>query len=310
VRLSRLTVLAVAVLPLALLAGCGSANGQAAPANVLDVIAVGGARETPVVSFKAPFRVAVTTSKVITVGKGATLSSTNLATLNYVLFNGENGRQVDTTFGTGTVSMNLGSATLFPGLKKTLIGAKIGSRLLVAIPPADAFSGHGDSAGFGPEDTLVYFLDLVSAGVPLSAATGTAVPPVPGLPTAIVEGGQPARITVPKTVAPTRLIVQPLIKGGGAVVKKGNSIKLSYTGVLWRNGERFGASVDLGGPRNTVIGRGNVISGWDRGLVGQTVGSRILLVVPPADGFGAKGVPPQIGAQDTLVFVIDILAVN
>jgi FKBP-type peptidyl-prolyl cis-trans isomerase len=135
-------------------------------------------------------------------------------------------------------------------------------------------------------------------------------PAVPGLPTAIVEGAQPAQISVPKTAAPARLVVQPMIKGAGAVVKDGNSVKLSYTGVLWWNGERIGASVDLGGPRKVVIGRGNVIPAWDKGLVGQTVGSRILLVVPPAEGFGAKGVPPQVGPRDTCVFVIDILAVN
>jgi peptidylprolyl isomerase len=125
-----------------------------------------------------------------------------------------------------------------------------------------------------------------------------------------VDGAQPAQITVPKTAAPTRLVVQPMIKGAGAVVKDGNSIKLSYTEVLWRNGESFGASLTFGGARKVVIGRGNVIPAWDKGLVGQTVGSRILLVVPPAEGFGTKGVPPQVGPTDTTVFVIDILAVN
>jgi peptidylprolyl isomerase len=59
-----------------------------------------------------------------------------------------------------------------------------------------------------------------------------------------------------------------------------------------------------------VIGTGRVIPAWDQGLVGQTVGSRILFVVPPAGGFGAKGPPPEIGATDSLVFVVDILAVN
>jgi peptidylprolyl isomerase len=307
VPLSRWAIISFAF-PLVLLVGCGSAKSNAAPVSGLDVITVAGTVSDPVVNFKAPLSVTATTIKVITVGKGATLSSMNVATLNYVLFNGANGRQMDTTFGTGTVGMNLGSATLFPGLKTSLIGRKIGSRLLVAIPPGDAFSGHGDSNGFGPGDTLIYFMDLVSADLPLTAATGTVVPPVPGLPTAIVNGAQPAQITVPKTAAPARLVVQPLIRGAGAVVKKGNSIKVSYTGVVWRNGKRFVASADHGGPRKVVLGREN--PAWEKGLVGQTVGSRILLVVPPSEGFGAKGFPPEIGPKDTLVFVIDILAVN
>ena len=66
---------------------------------------------------------------------------------------------------------------------------------------------------------------------------------------------------------------------------------------------------DHGASFDAVIGKGQVISGWEKGLVGQTVGSRSLLVVPPAEGYGAKGSPPLIGPKDTLVFVVDILAI-
>ena len=79
--------------------------------------------------------------------------------------------------------------------------------------------------------------------------------------------------------------------------------------MLWKDGKKFDASADHGSSFDTEIGAGSVITGWDKGLVGQTVGSRVLLVVPPADGYGAKGSPPLIGAKDTLVFVVDILAV-
>jgi peptidylprolyl isomerase len=72
---------------------------------------------------------------------------------------------MDGTFGSGTVGMELGSATLFLGLRKSLIGQRIGSRLLVAMPPVDAYGVQGKAElGFGPTDTLVYFMDLVSAG--------------------------------------------------------------------------------------------------------------------------------------------------
>ena len=76
----------------------------------------------------------------------------------------------------------------------------------------------------------------------------------------------------------------------------------------WKDGKKFDASGDHGSAFDTPIGSGQVITGWDKGLVGQTVGSRILLVVPPAEGYGTKGSPPLIGPKDTLVFVIDILA--
>ena len=88
----------------------------------------------------------------------------------------------------------------------------------------------------------------------------------------------------------------------------GQSIQVHYTGVRWRDGKKFDSSGDKGGPVDIQIGEGKVIPGWDKGLVGQTVGSRILLVVPPADGYGAAGKPPAIGPKDTMVFVVDILA--
>jgi peptidylprolyl isomerase len=103
-----------------------------------------------------------------------------------------------------------------------------------------------------------------------------------------------------------KLVVQPLIKGAGPVVKSGETIRVNYTGVLWKNGKKFDASGDRGKPFTTPIGVGQVVPGWDKGLVGQTVGSRILLVIPPADGYGANAKPP-IGATDTMVFVVDIL---
>jgi peptidylprolyl isomerase len=310
VRLSRLRIVSSAVIPLLFLAACSSAK-TAAPVSALDSVTVGGTNTAPTVTFKTkPLKVTATTTKVITAGKGAKLTKANAITFNYVLFNGKDGKQIESSFGKQPAGMDLSSASLLPGLTKGLAGQQVGSRLLLAIPPVDAFGAQGNAqAGFGPTDTVVFFIDLVSASTPLATATGAAVPPKAGLPTATVDGAKAAVITVPKTAAPTKLIVQPLIKGAGAVVKTGQTIKVSYTGVLWKDGKKFDASADHGSSFDTVIGTGSVITGWDKGLVGQTVGSRILLVVPPAEGYGTKGSPPLIGPKDTLVFVVDILAV-
>jgi peptidylprolyl isomerase len=309
VRLSRLRVLSAAVIPLVFLAACGSGKADA-KANALDTITVAGTNKAPTVTFASkPLTVKDTTTKVITAGKGAKLSKANSIMFSYSLFNGKDGKQIETSFGKATVPLDLSSTSLLPGLSKGLTGQQVGSRLLVAIPPKDAFGAQGNAqAGFGPTDTVVFFIELVSASTPLATATGAAVAPKAGLPTATVDGTKAAQITVPKTAAPTKLVVQPLIKG--AVVKAGQSIKVNYTGVLWKDGKKFDASGDRGAPVDFQIGAGQVIPGWDKGLVGQTVGSRILLVVPPADGYGAAGKPPTIGAKDTLVFVVDILSVS
>jgi len=308
-RLSGVRTVFAALFPLVLLAACGSAGTDAPPPSVLDGIAVSGTTKAPTVTFKTkPLSVKATTTKVITAGKGAKLSKSNTIAFNYTFFNAKDGKQIETSFGKGTVRLDLSSTNLMKGLGKGLTGQLVGSRLLVAIPPADAFGAQGSAqAGVGPTDTIVFLIDVVSAGKSLTTATGAAVPPKAGLPTATVVGAKPANITVPKTGAPTKLVVQPLIKGAGPVVRSGQTIKVNYTGVLWKDGKKFDASGDHGAPVDIQIGTGKVIPGWDKGLVGQTVGSRILLVVPPADGYGAKGSPP-IGAKDTMVFVVDILA--
>jgi peptidylprolyl isomerase len=312
VHLSRLRVLSVALIPLVFLAACGSAKtgDTATPASALDVITVAGTDKAPTLTLKTkPMTVKETTTRVVTAGEGAKVTKANSITFNYVLVNGKDGKQIESNFGKQVASMDLSSASVLKGLNKGLTGQHVGSRLMLAIPPADAFGAQGNAqAGVGPTDTVVFLIDLVSASTPLKTATGAAVPPKAGLPTATVDGAKAAQITVPKTAAPTKLIIQPLIKGAGPAVKAKQTIKVNYTGVLWKDGSKFDASGDRGEPVDFPIGDGKVIPGWDKGLVGQTVGSRILLVVPPADGYGAKGSPPKIGAKDTLVFVVDILA--
>jgi FKBP-type peptidyl-prolyl cis-trans isomerase len=148
------------------------------PASPLDVIAVGGTNTAPTLSFSnTPFSVTVTTTKVITPGKGPKLSKDNSIQFNYLLLNGKDGKENESSFGKTTAGLDLSSASLLPGLSKGLTGQQIGSRLLVAIPPVDAFGAAGNAkTGFGPADTVVFFIDLLSASTPLKTATGTAVP--------------------------------------------------------------------------------------------------------------------------------------
>lgn len=322
-RPSRLRVMSVAVIPLVFLASCSSTKNDAGAGNALDAITVGGTFKAPKVTFKTkPVTVKATTTRVITAGKGAKLSKFNTIMFSYALFHGTNGKQISSNFGIELATMDLSSNTMVRGLGKGLTGQQVGSRLLVAIPPADGYGARGlAQAGIGPTETIVFLIDLVSDRTPLAKAGGVAVEPKAGLPTVIVDGAKPAQITIPNTSAPTKLVVQPLLNGLGAVVKSGQSIEVYYTGVLWKDGKKFVASGDpkpgapYGGPVDVQIGIGKVIAGWDKGLVGQTVGSRILLIVPPAEGYGVKGSPaigvkgsPPIGPKDTMVFVVEILA--
>jgi peptidylprolyl isomerase len=328
---SRLRVLSAAVIPLVFLAACGSAKTDAKPstqpASALDVVTVAGTQKLPTLTFKTkPMSVKETTVKVLRQGTGATVTKANLITFNVAFYNGKDGKQIESNFGSPKpASADLSDPRFPSGLAKGLVDQKIGSRVLVALPAAEVAGLN--IASVGPTDTVVFLFDLLSASTPapqsapsapaakpgpppLKTATGAAVPPKAGLPTVTVDAtnSKAAQITVPKTAAPTTLIVQPLIKGTGPVVKSGQSITVHYTGVLWKDGSMFDASGPRGKPATFPIGTGGVIPGWDKGLVGQTVGSRILLVLPPAEGYGAAGSPPKIGPTDTLVFVVDILA--
>jgi peptidylprolyl isomerase len=104
----------------------------------------------------------------------------------------------------------------------------------------------------------------------------------------------------------TKLVVTPLVKGKGAPVKAGQTITVNYVGVTYAKGEEFDASWKGGQPVSFPIGTGQVIPGWDQGLVGVPVGSRVQLDIPATLAYGDN---PQGGAPaGPLRFVVDVLA--
>ena len=106
------------------------------------------------------------------------------------------------------------------------------------------------------------------------------------------------------------LLVEVLREGDGPEVEPGDQIQCHYLGQVW-NGNVFDNSYDRGQALAFQIGVGMVIRGWDDGLVGQKVGSRVLLSIPSEYGYGDFGVPQAgIAGGDTLVFVTDILGVR
>lgn len=130
------------------------------------------------------------------------------------------------------------------------------------------------------------------------------------LPTATGSFGDKPTLTFPDTPPPAELAVQVLSPGDGAPVEKGQTIVVNYFGQVW-NGHMFDNSYDRGAAIDFPIGLGVVINGWDEGLVGQIIGSRVLISVPPHEGYGPGGMPPaRIGGDDTIVFVVDILSAH
>ena len=110
---------------------------------------------------------------------------------------------------------------------------------------------------------------------------------------------------------PAELVSRDLVKGDGAEIASGDQVGVRYTGVSWSTGEKFDASWDSGTePFTFPIGAGQVIPGWDQGVAGMRVGGRRLLIIPPDMGYGAEGRPPVIAQNETLIFVVDAVAVS
>jgi peptidylprolyl isomerase len=297
--------------------GCGSGSKDdktddpvAESDTALDAIHVtGDFGEPPTVKIDTPFSTATTTREVLVDGTGEEVTANAQVTFNLLIMNAKDQSVITNTFESDPATVTTNNA-LLAGVRKALVGTKVGSRVVVAIAPDDAYGPQGgDPAnGIGADDTLVLVADVLKVRRPLSRAQGMKVNLPSGLPTVTADEQGRTTIKVPGGPPPTQLVVQPVIEGGGDVVEVGQTITVHYTGVIWATGNEFDSSWADASPTQFVIGMGRVISAWDKGLVGKKVGSQIMLIVPPGEGYGEKGAPGAgISPTDTLVFVVDIL---
>jgi peptidylprolyl isomerase len=326
-----LAVFAIPLIAGLVLAGCGSskstsgasssasATGTASGNSNAAVMATGPFGKAPTVTIPKAKAGSSLTVKTLVTGSGAALTSSDAFLGNYVVYawDGTTHTLKGSTYSSGETP-TLFSTPLLPGLSSALTGKTVGSRVLAVIPPKDGFGTAGNSeAGITGTTTLVFVIDVLRAYPGTEAASGSTVAHGGGdLPTVTepATSGSAPTVTMPaKSVkVPTSLQVQTLIKGSGAKVAAGDYVIAQYVGYIWRTGKTFDSSWSRKTPFGFQIGANpsQVITGWDTGLQGQTVGSRVLLVIPPKDGYGTTGASSAgITATDTLVFVVDILDV-
>lgn len=205
----------------------------------------------------------------------------------------------------------LSTGGLLPAWSR-LVGQRIGSRVMMVVPPKDGFGSAGDSSlNILGGDTLVFVFDLLSA-VPENAV-GQGAPEAyhaaAGMPSVAVSGDAAPKITVPSgDTPPSNLVVNTLIKGTGPAVLTNQTVVVQDLGVVWRSGVVFDSSWQQKYPDAFVMGANEVIPGWEQAIGGATVGSSLLITIPPALAYGDQAEPPDIEDNDTVVFVIDILA--
>ncbi|MGI3783348.1 MAG: FKBP-type peptidyl-prolyl cis-trans isomerase [Janthinobacterium lividum] len=275
-----------------------------APSKNFDAVKVEGAYgKSPKVTVKSPWVIDQTRAEVLQPNaKGAVVQPGSTVEVNYYGVNGRTGKRFDDSFSRGQ-SIAFPLDQVVPGFSKGLQGQHQGSRVVIAMPGSDGYDSSGGSAqaGINVGDTLVFVVDIVA--VPLTSPSGTPVTPKAGLPTVAETGGKPV-VTVPKTDPPTSLVVQPLIQGTGKAVGATDSVTINYSWVDWSTGQVLEETY---GSKPATAALSSLVPGLQKGLVGQKVGSRVLVVVPPAQGYPQGNATPKVDAGDTLVFVVDVL---
>jgi peptidylprolyl isomerase len=179
--------------------------------------------------------------------------------------------------------------------------------LTAAVLAALALAACGDE----PKDSR----NSASKAAPNPTTTATETnPEAPSTPT---EGGKVSKdldekpeIPKPTGSPPTKLEALDIVKGKGKATKEGDKVTVQYVGVAFSTGEEFDASWERNEPFEFTLGAGEVIPGWDQGVVGMKVGGRRQLTIPAELAYGAQGSPPAIGPNETLVFVIDLKKVS
>jgi peptidylprolyl isomerase len=270
--------------------------------NFDKVTVTGGYGKEPKVKVDTPWAIDKTRTKVLDASNGPVVGEGQSVEVNYYGVNGRTGKKFDDSFSRGQpVAFSL--AQVVPGFSKGLVGQRKGSRVLIAMPGKDGYDpmGGNPQAGIEVGDTLIFVVDLVD--VQLAGPEGSAVRPKAGLPTVTDKGGTP-EITVPESAPPSSLEVQPLIKGKGKKIGANDTVTFDYSWVRWSDGKVLEESYG-GKPASTPLS--GLLPGMVKGLEGQTVGSRVLLVIPPSDGYPDGNATPSIKPGETLVMVVDLL---
>ncbi|MEU1126493.1 FKBP-type peptidyl-prolyl cis-trans isomerase [Streptomyces sp. NPDC005899] len=245
---------------------------------------------------------------VISEGDGAKLKNGDAIQVNYLGQAWDSTKPFDNSFDRKQpFDLTLGAGMVIQGWDKGLAGQKVGSRVELVIPP-DLGYGEQGQGDIKPNSTLVFVVDILKAQQIPASAKGTAVAqddidlPKVGTNT----DGKAPTVTIPKSDPPKKLVSNYVLEAKGDVIKATDSVVVNYVGLLWKGSKPFDSTYQAGKTQTFPLAQ-VTLKGLKNGLVGKTVGSRVLLVVPPDQGFGDQA-QQAVPAKSTLVFAVDILA--
>lgn len=294
----------VAIAAVLLLSACGDDAGGLAGVEVKG-------DKSPTVKVGKDFKATKTTTHVLKKGTGNEIAEGDAVTLDYVAVNGRTGKSFDSSYKSGTpLTTTIKTGAVLPGFVKGLKGQKVGSRVLIAIPPKDGFGAANEQLGLKATDTMVFLMDIVKSERVPEVAQGKAQELPDTLPKLKLDGDKhPSGFEETDTTAPkaTKMTSDVAIQGTGKKVKAGQSLTIQYVGQVYPAGKVFDESWSKAAA-TFQIGSGSLIKCWDESLVGEKIGSRVILVCPADVAYGDKGSPPAIKGGDTLIFAVDLLS--
>ncbi len=311
-RTRPLLVLSTVAAASLLLAGCsGSGNPESSSSpdpssssqclvnaeagDTSDAVVVEGEGADTTVTVPADAEFANVERTVISEGEGENLTVNDLVSVQYQIVDAASGTVLDSSArgedGSLPVLLDPNQSSLFVA---ALECEPIGSRVVLALPA----SALGEGAS-----NLVVYAEAVDR-LP-EVATGEDLEPTAGMPEVELDDDGKPTVTIPDGDAPTETKVAVLKQGDGATVASGDLVVVQYLGVKWSDGEEFDSSWSRDAAPAQFQTTG-VVAGFQKALEGQKVGSQVLVVMPPSDGYGAsEGHELQ---DESLVFVVDILA--
>lgn len=304
---------ALVLCPVLALTACGQPSGTASPeggttmkpqqsARVdsnLDAIKVEGEPlKQPKVTVPAPWSIDKTQVKVLKEGNGPEVQPDGIVDVWYQGVDGRTGAIFDDAWnppqGFSPTSRQFPLNGVVNGFKLGLQHQKVGSRVLIAMTGPDGYDNMGGrpKSGIQVGDTLIFVVDIVATS--LTGPQGSPVEPKAGFPT-VTRDATP-KVTVPSGYkVPATTEVMPVIAGTGATIEPDDTVTVNYQMISLKTGEVLEQSY---GKKPETGSLSNLIKGWQKGLPGQKVGSRVLLVVPKSEAYADK---------DDLAFVVDIL---
>ena len=288
-------------------ADCGQYDSGEA-SSIIDVSGAFGAK--PTVDYPTPIVVKDTQATQLIQGDGDRIVAGQPVRLELSIHNGATGDEIQATGYDSNGILTMAGKSSLPSVGKALECSTIGSRIVVAASPEDAHNAAAIAEiGVADDDSFIFVVDILDAYLP--KANGTPQTPNAGDPVVVTAPDGAPGITVPTSgnaavEPPEELVTSVLQRGDGEELKEGAFAVLHYTGVLWNTNKVFDSTWQDHSAQAFQLAERSVVQGFLEGLVGQKVGSQVLLVVPPELGYGetANG---SIPAGSTLVFVVDIL---